>query len=259
MQKSQKSSSDTFNGDASLQKIPSSFYDHVLEMISSLPAEQMQWSACNVIFQHALEALDPRQDNVAVFITQCVPPLNSNKVRSLRQIMGAGVAPWGGKVEGYASSFLGANTVPGQVVSLAHAITVQNYQEPREEGYESQSGIVSSCTYPLMRTGLIMGTFGATSILPEYFTPPRQALIQEYAHLVSILFPPDVFYAQRNIGLRIMPPAVVQLPHTAIIRRRIAQILSENTHRNVTLTNAQAERLAWQHLEEEMLQLVTPH
>src|SRR5689334_10234198 len=61
-------SSGILDEDASLKEISSSFYNQVLEMASFLPAEQMLWTTCNVIFQQALREFDPRHDNVALFI-----------------------------------------------------------------------------------------------------------------------------------------------------------------------------------------------
>ena len=236
------------------EEIPSAFYHQILSMLSSLPQEQMVWFPCKLILQHAFEHLDPQHQSVAVLMTQCVPPSVGNKVRSLRMVMGVGISPWGGNLE-QQSAFLGADTVAGRVVSLGYPITIQNYQDPRQTGYESRAGVVSSCTYPLLYANRIIGTFGATSTLPEYFLPSRQTLIQHYATLVSTIFATSPLYALEDIELRPMPPAVVQLPYLKTLQRRSLQLLVEARERKQSITSVQAEQLVWQQLEEELLQV----
>lgn len=223
-------------------------------MLSSLPQEQAVWPTCQLILQHACERLDPYHRSVAVLITLCAPPSKGNKVRSLRRVMGVGIASWGGSLENQ-SSFLGANTMPGQIVSSSHPITVQNYLDPRLAGHEGRAGIISSCTYPIMRADRIAGTFGATGSLPDYFSPARQTLIQEYAKLISIVFAPDMFYTLQDIELLTMPPPVVQLPYIETLQTRIRQMMTASMKNGEAMTYLQAEQLAWQQLEEELLQV----
>ncbi len=238
----------------SSEEIPSAFYHQVLSMLSSLPQEQIVWVPCKLILQHAYEQLAPQHKSVAVLLTQCVPPSAGNKVRSLRSIMAWGVSPWGGNLE-QQSTFLGADTVPGRVVSLGYPITVQDYQDPRQRGYESSVGVVSSCTYPLLRANRVIGTFGAISTLPEYFLPARQLLIQYYATLISTVFATSTFYPLEDIQLRTMPPAVVQLPYLKTLQKRIFQLMAEARDRKQSITSLQAEQLVWQQLEEELIQV----
>lgn len=223
-------------------------------MLLSLPQEQIVWSTCQLILQHAFEHLDPHHQSVALLITQCVPPLAGNNVRSLRNIMGMGVSPWGGNVENQ-SILPGADTVPGQSVASGRPIIVQDYRDTRQIGYESKSRVLSSCTYPLMRADRIAGTFGALSTLPEYFLPSRQALIQDYAKLISLTFPLNTFYSLHNIELHIMPFATEQLPYVATLQKRIHEIVTEDMKSKASLTYRDAEQLAWQQLEEELLQM----
>ena len=247
-------SSHASGGDELPEEIPSAFYHQILSMLCTLPQSQVVWATCELILCHALDYLDPSHRNVAVLITQCVPPSAGNKVRSVRSVMGVGRTPWGGNPKDQ-TIFLGAETVPGRVVSLGLPILVQDYQHPRQTGPESRIGIRSSCTYPLLYANHILGTFGAISIVPEYFLPSRQRLIQQYATFVSGVFSSEASYALQDIELRIMPAAQIQLPYLHTLRSRIQQVMRETMERGQPMTSMQAEQLVWQQLEEELLQV----
>ena len=237
-------------------ELSAAFYHEVFDQLSTLSPQQLIWSPCQFVLHHALEQLDPQKNSVALFITHCIPPSSGHAVRSLRSVMGLGVSPWGGNLE-HQSTFLGANTTPGRIVSSGHSLTVQNYQDPFYGGLESQAGIASSCTYPLLRANQILGTFGATSLLPNYFTPARQQLIQRYATLLSVLFATQTFYSLSDIRLQIMPPAMIQLSHIATFQSRVRQLMLSAVRNNQPLSLMQAEQRVWQDLEEELLQLVS--
>lgn len=247
-------SSGVSEGDALSEAVPPAFYQEVLSKLSSLAQNQAVWPTCQLILHQAFEHLDPQHRSVAIFITQCIPPADGKKVRSLRAVMGVGVSPWGGSVE-QQTIFLGAETVPGRVVSSGQPQIVQNYRDPRQIGPESRAGIVSSCTYPLLRANHILGTFGAMSTLPDYFPPSRQKLIEQYTELVSAVFPFNAFYAFEDIELGIMPSPVDQLPYLMTLQTRVRQVMTEATGRKELMTHLQAEQLVWQQLEEELLHM----
>ena len=241
-------------GESLVEEIPSAFYNQVVSMILSLPQEQVVWSTCQLILQHALEQIDPHHQSVALLITQCVPPLAGKKVRSLQSSMGMGISPWGGNVQ-HQSILLGADTVPGQVIASGRPIIVQDFRDPRQIGNESKSGIISSCTYPLMRADHVAGTFGAVSTLPDYFLPSRQVLIQDYAKLISLAFPLNAFYNIQDIELQVMPFSTVQLPYIATLQKRIQELVREGMKHKEFLTYRDAEQRVWQQLEEELLHM----
>lgn len=247
-------SSDLLEREQLQEEIPSAFYNQVVDMLLSLPQEQIVWSICQLILQRAFEQLDPHHQSVALLITQCVPPSPGNKVRSLQSIMGMGVSPWGGNVQRQ-SILLGADTVPGQAVASGRPIIVQDYRDPRQIGHESKSGVISSCTYPLLRGDRIAGTFGAVSTVSEYFLPSRQTLIQDYTKLISLAFPLNTFYSLQDIGLHVMPFSTAQLPYIATLQKRIQEMMKEGMKSKEPLTYHDAEQLAWKQIEEELLHI----
>ncbi len=239
------------------EEIPSAIYKQVLSRISTFPNNQGVWSLCDLILHQAFEQLDPQHRGVCVFLTQCVRPTAGNKVRSLRSTMGVGITPWGGNVE-HQTILMGSETVPGRVVSSRHPLIIENFRDQREGVHESRIGIASSCTYPLLREDRLLGTFGAICNLPGYFLPPRQALIQRYATLVSAIFPSDAFYAPQDIQIGVMPRPEVQLPYLNTFRARVQRVLVEAVERKEPLSGVEAEQLVWQQLEEELLHLTLP-
>lgn len=247
-------SSEVSEGDALSEAVPPAFYQEVLSRLSSLPQNKVVWPTCQLILRQAFEHLDPQHRSVAVFITQCIPPAAGNKVRSLRSAMGVGVSPWGGNVE-QQTILLGAETVPGRVVSSGQPKIVQSYQHPRQTGAENIAGIASSCTYPLLRANHVLGTFGAISTLPDYFPPSRQKLVEQYTELVSAVFSFNAFYALENIELGIMPSPVDQLPYLMTFQTRVRQVMTEAMTRKEPMTHLQAEQLVWQQLEDELLRM----
>lgn len=237
--------------DAPEQSIPATFYRQVMQMLVTLPESRRVWETCRNILKQALKQLDTDQNDIAVMLTQCVPPLASNKVRSLRLLMGAGRTPWGGSLDNQ-SAFLGIEMVAGQVVATGQPITIQRYAG-QQASQESIARLGSSCTYPLLRANRILGTFGVLSYLPDFFTPARQQLIEDYAALISIVFPSDLFFDFESIELNILPPFEVQAPYLVTFQSHVQHIMKEAMKNNQPLALNQAEQRAWQELEEEVI------
>lgn len=232
--------------------IPAAFYQQVVHMLVTLPDSRRVWETCRSILRQMVKQLDTDQTDIAVLLTQCVLPPAPNKVRSLRALMGAGKTPWGGNPE-YQSAFLGIEMVAGQVVATGQSITIQNYPSQLQATSESTAGLGSSCTYPLLRANRILGTLGVLSALPDYFTPVRQHLIEDYAALTSIVFPSDMFFDFEAIELNILPPYSVQAPYLATLHARIQHLIKDAMKNNQPLTLNQAEQKAWQQLEDEVI------
>src|SRR5437660_5166038 len=93
--------------DDTSKDIPSEFYSRVFSARSATNETLHFWSICNLIIQQAIGQLDPDRLGLAITVVRCMPPLNGNKVRSLRESAGQGTPPWNGDLE-LQGMFLGA-------------------------------------------------------------------------------------------------------------------------------------------------------
>jgi len=106
-----------------------------------------------------------------------------------------------------------------------------------------------------MQDGSSAGCLIFTSTQPSYFTPYREALIQNYAELMVLAFEPEEFYPPKDIQLGIMPDFDKQEQYFNTLRQRVAKAMAEGSKRQPPMTIMEAEQLVWQQLEEEFLQL----
>src|SRR5260370_39535355 len=117
-------------------------------------------------------------------------------------------------------------------------------------------GLGSLSVYPLQRAGRIAGTFSVVSSEPGYLLPHRNALIQQYSNLVALTFAPEDCYALEDIHLCMMLPPPLQGPYLTRLRERLLAVQSEAAHIQQSITNAQAEQIVWQRIEEELVHAV---
>ncbi len=232
-------------------EIASAFYTEVFHMLATLPPARVPWLIRKHILQHALEQLDPHRRGVIITLAQCVPPSTEHKVRSIQVMIGAGLPPWGGDVDQQAV-FFGAESIAGRVVSTGQPVTIENLQETWLMEPPNMQGLGSLSVYPLQRTGRIAGTLSILSSQPGYFLPSRLTLIQQYSNLIAVTFAPENFYASKDIELCMMPPPPLQVPYLTNFRQRVLDILKEAANNQQPMTNAQAEQVACQQLEEEL-------
>jgi len=245
------------SNDETSDEIPSTFYARVFQANAELTPSLRPWLMRDIILQQALEQLDPRRQGMAIIVVQCMPPTKENIVRSLREVMGRGTSPWNRDLEQQAI-LLGAESMAGYVVTTGHPMTIQNLNEDqsifpaRRAQWEE-----SSTAHPILRGNLVAGCLLISSTRPNYFTPERLTLSRNYADLLALAFAPEEFYELEHIKLGVMPQYDIQRLHLATFQERVYRILVEAARNNEPIDGVQAEKLAWQQLEGELLHLST--
>src|SRR6267142_4616396 len=109
---------------ASVPEIPSVFYARVMSTHTTSPLLIRSSSISTLVLQQMLAHLDPRQAGMKIEITQCLPPLPGQKVRSLRKTIGRGTYPWDVPLQ--ETEFMGAESQAGQAVISGHPLVIQN-------------------------------------------------------------------------------------------------------------------------------------
>lgn len=237
--------------------IPAAFYSRALNAYATTPDAQRFWSISNLLLQQALSQLDPNQVGMAITIVQCMPPTKDGKVRSLRLRTGRGTPPWSPTLEQQAL-FLGAESLSGYAVTQGHAIVLQHRRQ--HEGIYPAHWVdweESAAAMPLMRAGKMAGSLLVSCTQPNYLIAPRHKLIQSYAQLVSLVFEPHEFYDMGDIDLHVMPNYRTQERHLTGFRQRVSTLMLAAARNRRPLTIIEAEKLAWQQLEEELILLPT--
>ena len=233
------------------------FFRQVLVARATTEETLLFWIVCRQILQHALRRLDPESVGMAITVAVCMPPAaGTSMIRSLREIMGLGTPPWPGDLE-HQSMFLGAESLAGYVVSRCRPQVIDDLLESPTllPAYQTEHE-VSAAAHPIMYANRVAGCLLVSSTQPEYFVSAAHlALIADYAQLIALAFNPQQFYPLEWINLLVMPPLAVQRRLFATLRHRITQMMKEAFTASRSLTPDEAEQLAWQQIEEELLQL----
>ena len=239
----------------SLQEIPREFYVRVLRTRTTIPKELRFPSLCDLILQQALKQLDPQRLGIAIIITQCMPPSQEGKIRSLRESLGRGTAPWESNLERQAV-LLGAESLAGHAVTSGRLVVNQNLTDgqgvsPGYRGLWEESAVAA----PIMFEGKVAGSLLISSTQPNYFLPLQQTLIQDYADLMALAFGSEQFYEIEQIELGLVPLQEVQQAYLSVFRQRLAETMIQAARKQQPITVIQAEQLVWQQFEEELLRL----
>ena len=237
--------------DDSSKDIPSEFYTRIFSARASINESLRFWSICNLILQQALGQLDTDRLGMAITVVRCMPPSNGSKIRSLRESVGQGTAPWSGDLE-QQGMLLGAESLAGYVVTTCRPAAIQNIPQDRSPLPAHQVEFeLSAAAHPILFTGRIAGCLLISSTQVNFFlSPSRLSLIQRYADLVALAFETEDFYEPQDIELQMMPSHEVQKNYFANFRQRVTQVM-----KTYPVHNLQAEQMVWQQLEEELLQL----
>jgi len=240
--------------------IPSEFYVQIFAARASTSENLRFWSTCNLILQQAIGQLDPSRQGISIWIVSCMPLSGPyQKVRSLREMVGAGTAPWPSDL-GQLGMFLGAESLVGSVVTLCRPAILQDLEtEHPNTAYVPDEYERGSAAYPILFAGNIAGVLLVSSTQKNYFTIARTSLVQKYADLIALLFEPEAFYAPGQIALHVMPKREEQKLHFAQFRHLIANTLRDAASRNEPKNTVQANLLVWQKLESELLQSAMGH
>src|SRR5579875_131204 len=239
----------------SLQEIPSAFYTSVLRAHATTTKQQRFWSISSLILQQALGQLDSNLLGMEITVAQCMPPDHSGKVRSLRERLGRGTRPWNTAIE-QRTLFLGIESLAGFALTSHHLLTIQDRNESQiqftERWVEFEQSAVAC---PIIFEGCVAGCLLISSTQPHYFLPFRLQLIQNYADLLVLAFEAGEFYAPENIELLPMPSLAHQQEHVSHLRQRISETMLESYKVGRPINVLEAERIVWQQLEAELLQL----
>ncbi len=241
-------------------EIPSAFYSRVLEANVSTSRSLRFTSICQLVLLQAVRQIDPDRLGLYMVILKCTPPAHGKKVQSLCQYFSLGTLPWSTIVE-QKSVFLGAESVVGQAV-MTHRPFV--FQDIHGDGdldilsvYQNEHP-ASVVALPIKKNGRIAGCLLVLSTQPNFFTPNRLKIIQQYCHLVVIAIEDDEWYEQQQIELRLMPPLRVQQEYLAQFQKRVSTAIKQ-AHRDGHPKNwLEAEREVQQRIEAELLEEASP-
>jgi GAF domain-containing protein len=242
--------------DASIE-IPSAFYTRIFSSRASTVENMRFWSISNLILQQAIGQLDPDRLGMGINVVRCMPPSpQDDRSHSLRESVGIGTPPWEGDLEQKAM-FLGAESLCGYVVTLCRPAANQDVDDEQNLIPAHKTPFEkSAAVHPILFAGRIAGCLLVSSTQNNYFlSQSRLALIENYANLLAVAFEPEEFYEPCQIELSVMPNQEVQKKYFANFRQRVANLMIEGSINKQPINNLEAERLVWQQLEEELLQL----
>lgn len=231
-------------------EIPSLFYMRVLNERVNSPCSLRFNRLCDMILRQALEQVDPQFVGVEITVARCLPPGCNGKVRSLRECIGYGTPPWN-KELGLRTFFLGAESLAGYVVATGRPLAIQSHSDAELFPVHWIENESSSMAYPIMRSNHVAGCLLLSCTHPDYFLSSKLCtLIQHYAELLAITFEPGDFYDLPSIELGRMPPFETQRSHVASFHGRLLRITSK-----MHISVKEAEQLAWQEIEAELLRI----
>lgn len=235
-------------------EIPSEFYARALAYLAFTPQPIYRQSMQDLLFQQMLEHLDSDGHGLAITLAACMPPRQGCKVRSLREVAGLATPPWPSN-PAEKSTFLGSESLVGYATLHMRPYVIDHKDEPTllpAHWTEHERG---AAAFPLLRQARIAGGLIVSSAQECFFTPPRLALIESYSELADCIFEPEDFYGPNEIELRRMPAQTSQFSSVMSYNQRVSQkcFAAGVTGEEVTLQ--QIHRLAWQEVEEDLLQL----
>ncbi|WP_069802832.1 GAF domain-containing protein [Thermogemmatispora onikobensis] len=228
--------------DPVVKEVPPVLYARILEAHATVVESLRSWTIMNLVMQQLIRQLDPQHTGIAASIAQCQRPLPpQQKITCLREVfLEKSQALTSIARRGY---FLGAESLVGYAVAQCRPVVVQNLQEVSDlvipQALESEAR--SAAAYPLQRAGQVAGSLLIISSQRDYFLHGRQALIQNYAYLLSLAFRDDEFYDVKDIELRLMPSESVQNAYMATFNQRVNELLSQAERRGHPLTRREAE------------------
>jgi hypothetical protein len=239
--------------DTTADKIPSEFFAQVLSIRTTTTDSLRFWRISDVVLKQALAQLDPNQLGLSVKLLQCMPPAPPDmKVHSLRERTGKGTTPWTADLE-HDILFLGVESLSGAAVETRHAMSNDNLKKNRSMPSVIDNYEVSAAAHPIRLEGRIAGCLLASSTQDAYFSQQRIQLLAAFSDLLALAFNKNEFYPPEKIALRVMPKPEIQRPILTDFRDLVTQKFQEAMQKRIQLTNVDAELLAWQDLENQLL------
>lgn len=175
---------------------------HVLGLRTTTTDTQLFWQLTDEILKDALELLDPYSLGLSITLVQCMPP-RGKYVESLRESYGKGHSPWPPSLE-HDVIFLGLESLSGEAVekcapsSCADLLVRGRFAV--QDDYDR-----SAISWPIRFDGKVAGCLLASSMFPQFFTTEHNKALEMYANLIALAFPPDAFYTEDQIRLRMLP------------------------------------------------------
>ena len=235
------------------ETVPSSFFRQILKDRASIIETLRPWQISGTVLNEALKLLDPHQLGMAVTAAICMPPVEG-RIRSLRELAGRGIAPWSADLE-QKCVFLGMNSLAGHVVQMGRASSVPDVNKEKyipvfahPADWEKSAGAA-----PIWFQGRIAGCLLAASIQPEHFNQERMDLLMNFASIFSLALNPGDFYDHHMIQLRYIPKPPAQQNSLKSFRQRVSAAMTRAAQNGQPISNAEAEKHAWQEIEEELL------
>jgi hypothetical protein len=193
--------------------------------------------------------------------------------------MGVGTPPWSGNLETQ-TIMLGAESFSGQVLLSGRPALIENteeysglwpvseysfpgaqlsaFSERMEKRLPSDlRRVASEMAAPVIRTDSRAGVLYVCSTIPGAFRLPHLQILKECAMLVTLAFATENFYPRQDIILHIMPLPWMQGSLLLQVSRRILRLMRETMNDEFPLDRARAERIVWQQIEEELIQLAS--
>lgn len=96
--------------------IPHSFYRRILHTLTTTSPQLIFHAIGDLILQEALKQLDPDRKGMSIVVARCMPAFPGKGVRSLRECLARGTAPWPESLN-QQMVFLGAESLAGAAVS----------------------------------------------------------------------------------------------------------------------------------------------
>lgn len=234
--------------------IAAEFFAQVLNNRTTTTESLLFWRISDMVLKQALEQLDPGRLGMAVKLLQCMPPSSDGKIRSLRERVGRGTAPWTADLE-HDVLFLGLETMSGYAAEVRHVVNDDDLRRSNTfPAYQAEFEI-SAAAHPVCLEGHIAGCLLASSTQIGYFSQQRLALLATFSNLIALAFNKHDFYLPELVELRVMPPPEVQQPIIATFRDRARKKFQEMTPTQPRPGNQEVEQLAWQEIESELLRL----
>jgi GAF domain-containing protein len=93
---------------------------------------------------------------------------------------------------------------------------------------------------------------------PNFFTPGRLSIIEQYCHLLVITLDSTEFYAREMLEMRVMPPMSVQQTYLAQFRQRVSILVKQARHYGLGKELSDFEREVRQSIEDELVEKALP-
>lgn len=240
-------------------EIPSAFYARLMEVHISTSKGLRFTSVCQLVMLQVLQQLDLYHLGLCVVVLKCTPPSSDQKVRSLHQQFSLGTPPWNNVVEQW-GFFVGAESVAGQAVMAGAPSTIQDVYSmtnPDLLSVHRDEQVASIAAFPIQKEEGVAGCFLVLSTHPNFFTPSRFTVLQQYCHLMVIALNDNEFYEQQRIELHVLPPIKMQQDVLAQVRKRTSTIFKQAHLDGQAMNWGEAEQQARQYIEAVLLEKAT--